>query len=124
MPAATLDVPALLSLTIDQLPERMGPVRSVPPDFVDRMRAAVLIRADSPDSVRFFRWQGMAMVATYNHRTRHLIDLVLLGSNENELMRRGQLRLGALNYLVLPIFELRQPTRLLGLRVLATALNE
>ena len=86
-------------------------------------RSATL-REEDHDSTGYVSYQGLDMVVAYNYRTRRVNDLLLLGVNENELMRRGQLKLGVLSYLVLPVFEAHRTTHLLGLRVLATSLNE
>ena len=81
----------------------------------------MLLRQEQLDSFGFFQYRGLALVAAYNERTRRLSDLLVLGADENELMRRANLELGAAHYLVLPVFEAQSPTRLMGLRVLATA---
>jgi hypothetical protein len=123
-PPASIDVPALLNISFDELNERVGPALRVPVDFVDPTLAAEAQHSGKVDSVALFRSRGLAMVVTYDNRSRQVNDLLLLGSNENELMKRANLQLGADKYLVLPVFQARQPTQLLGLRVLAIALNQ
>jgi response regulator of citrate/malate metabolism len=85
------------------------------------VQAPLLLRQEQIDSSGFFQYQGLAVVAAYNERTRRVSDLLLLGADESELMRRANLELGAADYLVLPVFEAQRPTQLMGLRVLATA---
>lgn len=119
-----LDVPSLLNLSIDELSRRVGPPQPVPSDFSDPVLVAQMQRNQRLDSTALFHARGLAMVASYNHQSRQLSDLLLLGENENELMRRAQLQLSADNYLVLPVFQARRPTQLVGLRVLATTLNQ
>lgn len=75
-------------------------------------------------SVALLRGKGLALLATYDYHTRQLSDLLLLGTNETELMDRARLRLDAANYLMLIVFQARHPTWLLGLRVLATTLAQ
>jgi len=75
-------------------------------------------------SVALLRGKGLALLATYDYHTRQLSDLLLLGTNETELMERTRLRLDAANYLMLIVFQARHPTWLLGLRVLATTLAQ
>lgn len=123
-PVASLDVPKLLFLSIDQLSRRVGPLLPVPGNFADPDRPSATLREEDHDSTGYVSYQGLDMVVAYNYRTRRVNDLLLLGVNENELMRRGQLKLGVLSYLVLPVFEAHRTTHLLGLRVLATSLNE
>lgn len=119
-----LNVPALLHFSIDEMNRQVGPRLPLPPGFFDPVQAPLVQRGIPMDSATLFRSRGLVMVAAYNDRTRRVNDLLLLGTNENELMHRAQLRLGAANYLVLPVFEVRNPTRLMGLRVLTTTLNE
>jgi len=75
-------------------------------------------------SAVLLRGKGLALLATYDYHTRQLSDLLLLGTNETELMERTRLRLDAANYLMLIVFQARHPTWLLGLRVLATTLAQ
>lgn len=117
-----LDVPGIIHLSIDQLSRRLGPQRPLPAGYVDPALAPLLLlHQEQVDSTGFFQYRGLQMVAAYDERTRRVNDLVLLGTDEGELMRRANLELGSPNYLVLPVFEAQKPTQLLGLRVLATA---
>ena len=116
-----LDVPGIIHLSIDQIIKRLGPSRHLPAGFTDPVQAPLLLQQEQIDSSGFFQYRGLAVVAAYNERTRRVSDLLLLGADESELMRRANLELGAPDYLVLPVFEAQRPTKLLGLRVLATA---
>ncbi|MFD2718472.1 hypothetical protein ACFST9_07080 [Hymenobacter monticola] len=122
--APSLDVPALLALSFDELNQRVGPWQPVPPGFVDPTLDPLSQRRGPIDSMAMFRRGGLALVVAYDYRTRRVNDLLLLGSNEEELMRRAHLQLGADHYLVLPVFQASQPSQLMGLRVLALALNQ
>ena len=119
-----LNVPGLLPLSIDELIRRLGPPLPLPGGFADPVQASLARRGLPLDSAVLLRSKGLTLVATYDYHTRQLSDLLLLGTNETELMDRSQLLLGAANYLVLPVFQARHPTRLLGLRVLATTLAQ
>ena len=88
------------------------------------MLAPVIQRTEQLDSSRLFRRRGLAIVASYDHHSREVSNLLLLGRNETELMSRAQLQLGADTYLVLPVFKERPANELLGLRVLAMNLNQ
>jgi hypothetical protein len=118
------DVPSLLKLSIDDLSQQLGPRLPVPAGFADPLLAPSARRNEELDSTALFQRPGLALVASYDYRSRQVSNLLLLGSNETELMRRARLNLGATHYLVLPVFQERQPTQLLGLRVLAMALNQ
>ena len=115
---AKADIPSLLSLSIDKLIRRMGPQLPVPAGFSDPVMPSTK-RPEQWDSTTLFQWQSLTIVASYNYQTRQVNDLILLGSNEEELMRRAKLQLGAEKYLVVPVFQGYQPTQLLGLRVVA-----
>ena len=119
-PVVGLNVPSIIHLTIDQLVRRLGPRRPLPAGFADPVHASMLLRQEQLDSSGFFQYRGLALVVAYNERTRRVSDLLVLGADENELMRRANLELGAADYLVLPVFEAQSPARLMGLRVLAT----
>lgn len=121
---AVLDVASLLHLSIDEMSQRLGPRQPVPPGFFDPTLAPLVQRGVALDSTALFRCRGLALVASYDYHSRRVSDLLLLGSNERELMSRAQLQLGAKQYLVLPVFQQQRPTQLLGLRVLALALNQ
>jgi hypothetical protein len=122
--AAVLDVASLLPLSIDELGRRLGPRRALPPSFFDPTLVPLIQRGEHLDSMALFRCRGLALVASYDYNSRRVSDLLLLGSNENELMSQAQLQLGARQYLVLPVFQQHQPTQLLGLRVLPLAINQ
>ena len=115
-----LNVPSLLSLTIDEMSRRVGPRLPVPGSFIDPTLVPLMQRNEPMDSTSLFRYRGLSLVAAYDHQSRRINDLLLLGGNESELMRRAQLELGAAHYLVLPVFQTRPATQLLGLRVLST----
>ncbi|UOQ99562.1 hypothetical protein MUN81_08735 [Hymenobacter sp. 5317J-9] len=119
-----VDVPALLSLNIDEMTARVGPLLPVPTGFVDPTVTSQSQRSGPIDSIALFRSRGLAMVVAYDSRSREVNDLLLLGSNESDLMNRARLQLGADRYLVLPVFQERRPTQLMGLRVLPVALNQ
>ncbi len=123
-PGEELDVPSLLALSIDEMGRRVGPQRPIPAGFTDPTLAPLVQRNVPLDSTTVFHSRGLSMVVTYNYHSRRVSDLLLLGSNENELMRRAKLQLDAPHYLVLPVFQTHHPTQLLGLRVLAVAQSE
>lgn len=115
----TLNVPGLLRLTVEEMDGRIGPRLPVGPGFSDPVATPPAQRNELPDSTALFRYQGLAIVASFDSRTRRVSDLLLLGNDEDELMRRAQLHLNAKRYLVVPVFQVRRPTELFGLRVLA-----
>lgn len=121
--AVGLSVPRLLTLSIDEMAQRVGPRLPLPAGFVDPVALPPTSPAPALDSVALFRCRGLALVTTYDLETRRVSDILLLGNDENDLMSRAQLQLGAEQYLVLPVFQAHRPTQLLGLRVLAIAVN-
>lgn len=116
----TTNVPALLGVSIDGLHERLGPGQPLPPGVVNTLQVQVNdIETARQDSLASFRTGGLTLVASYDARTRQVSDLLLLGRREDSLMAQGTLKANARNYLVLPIFRLNKPGRLLGLRIVA-----
>ena len=123
-PGLGLNVPNLLRLSIDEISHQLGPRLPAPVGFLDPILAPLVQRSMHLDSTSFFRCRSLAIIASYDNHTRQVSDLILLGSNEKELMSRAQLQLGAANYLVLPVFQAQHPTRLLGLRVVGIPLGK
>ena len=121
-PVAVLDLPHLLSLDVDGLGRRLGPAQPVPATFTDPAKAPLLQLGYTADSVALFRQQGLRIVVSYSYRSRRVIDILLLGANEDSLMQRAKLLPAAPNYMVLPVFKTEHPTELLGVRVLSVGL--
>lgn len=115
-----LDVPSLLPLSIDALARRLGPRQPMPPGFSDPSAVSLAQIQARLDSTAFFRSQGLSLVVAYDASQRSINDILLLGTDEDQLMRQARLRLGSTNYLVLPVFQAHRPTQLLGVRVVAT----
>ncbi|MDQ2771256.1 MAG: hypothetical protein M3Y54_12235 [Bacteroidota bacterium] len=118
-----VDVPFLLTLTVDELPTRLGRPGRVPATFIDPSVVALNQIQSSIDSSTYFRYRGQEFVVSYNARTRRLNDVLLLGHNEDLLMQRGHLVPAAASYLLVPVFELRNATALQGLRVVPAHLD-
>jgi len=119
--APTANVPALLASSIDGLRSQLGAAQPLP----NSLRNPLLLitntnDATADDSLAAFRTGGLTLVASYNERTRHVRDLLVLGQHEDTLMGRASLQANRLDYLVLPVFQIDKPNRLLGLRVIAT----
>jgi len=119
--APTTNVPALLASSIDGLRSQLGAAQPLP----SALRAPLLLitntnDATAADSLTAFRTGGLTLVASYNERTRRVRDLLVLGQHEDTLMGRASLQANRLDYLVLPVFQIDKPNRLLGLRVIAT----
>ena len=118
-----LNIPDLLELSIDDVNQRVGPRLPVPAGTTDPLVLSLAQRGVPMDSTTFFRSRGLSMVAAYDDRTRRVSELLLLGTDESDLMHRGQLVLGAARYLALPVFQLWYPTKLMVLRTLSTTLT-
>ena len=122
--APQLNIPGLLTLSIDEMSQRVGPRLPIPAAFIDPLLLSLAQRGVPIDSTTFFRSRGLSMVAAYDEHTRRVSELLLLGTDESDLMYRGKLALGAAKYLVLPVFQRQHPTKLMGLRVLAITLTD
>lgn len=113
-----VDVPSLLALTIDELPARLGRPGPLPANFIDPAVVALNQIQIPLDSVAFFRCRGQGFVVTYNAKTRRLIDVLLLGHDEDLLMQRGHLVPDAASYLMVPVFEVGNVMAIQGIRVI------
>ena len=117
LPASTtaavpiVDVPAEIGRSIDEVRQRLGPPQPLPAGFEDPAGRA------GGDSTLAFRPRGLTVVASYNAQNRRVLDLLVLGPDEDVLMHRAGLAMGAPAYLLLPVFTAGHFNRLLGLRV-------
>ncbi|WP_196281645.1 hypothetical protein [Hymenobacter jeongseonensis] len=117
-------MPSLLSLPIGELGQRLGPQMPVPHGFIDPVLAPLAKTDERIDSSALFRYQGLSLIASYDYRTGQVSNLLLLGTDEQQLMSSANLQLGDDDYLVLPVFEEHHLSRLLGIRVIATAVGQ
>ncbi len=109
--APALDVVAMVGHNIDEVRQRLGP----PVELSQAVRDPIGIR--TVDSTLAFRHQGLTVLASYDAGSRRVLDLLVLGPNEDGLMRRTGLVEGAPSYLLLPVFAFNRSTRFVGLRV-------
>jgi hypothetical protein len=117
--APTVNVPALLGISIDGLRQRIGPPQPLPSQFTTSEAGALLYTSRGRlDSLLAFRTGGLLVLATYNTHSRQVRDLLLLGHHEDSLMGRARLRSNTSDYLVMPVFRDSRSFRLLGLRVI------
>jgi hypothetical protein len=112
--APTTDVPALLGKSIDGLRQQLGAQQPLPAGLT-----AIDTSTNSPDSLAAFQTGGLTLIASYDARSRQVRDLLLLGSHEDSLMGRANLRTNATDYLIMPVFYGRNSHRLKGLRIVA-----
>lgn len=107
----TVDVAAVVGRSIDEVRRRLGPPQALPADFEDPAGPP------AADSTLAFRPRGLVVVATYDARSRRVLDLLVLGPDEDVLMRRTNLLPRAPAYLLLPVFAMNRSTKFVGLRV-------
>jgi hypothetical protein len=118
--APATNVPALVGLSIDELQRRLGAAQAASASLTDPSGpVAAQSEQAMQDSVVAFHTGGLTLLASYDARTRHVRDLLLLGQHEDSLMAKATLRSNASNYLVLPVFRVNKPNSLLGLRIVA-----
>ncbi|KUG08395.1 hypothetical protein [Solirubrum puertoriconensis] len=115
-----LNVPDLVGRNIDEVRKALGKPRETQALPLAAEPTAVQLRTSQAEEwTNTFDYQGATIVATFNAHTRKVRDLVLLGTNEDELMRRGNLDLVGDTYLVLPVPSPAEPSKIMGIRVLA-----
>jgi hypothetical protein len=115
-----LNVAELVGRDIDYVRRQLGPPRETRQQAIGLEPTAAQMRATKgEDWINTFEQQGTTIVITFNARTRQVRDLVLLGSNEDELLRRTGLEYVADKYLVLPVTNPTEPSKIMGVRVVA-----
>ena len=115
--APTTNLPKLLNQPIEQLQQQLTALPVLPGSLIDATRMSDLAPR-ATDSLLTFRAGGLLLIASYDVQTRRVHDMLLLGRHEDSLMQRAALRFDAANYLVLPAFQMRRPSRFLGLRII------
>jgi len=116
----TLDMPTLVGRNIDQIRRTLGPPQETKDEAIGLEPTAEQMKATKgEDWINTFEKNGSTVVVTFNAKTRKVLDMVLIGSNEDELMRRGNLSLTAQNYLVLPVTDPKNADKVSGLRVVS-----
>lgn len=106
-----VDLPAVVGRSIDEVCQRLGPPQQLPNGFQEP------IELRPSDSMLVFRPRGLTVLANYDARSRRVLDLLVLGPDEDVLMRRAGLLAGAPAYLLLSVFATNRATRFVGLRV-------
>ena len=118
--AQALDVPAVVGRNIDQVRRAWGAPRETREQKIGLEPTAEQLKATrGEDWINTFEKDGTTIVVTFNARTRKVRDLVLMGSDEDELLRRGNLSLTAPEYQVLPVANPQNDREQIGVRVVA-----
>lgn len=114
------DVVALLSQSIDQVRQRLGPPRETRDMVLGPEPTPAQLRTQQAEEwINTFEREQTTIVVTFNARTRKVRDLVLLGPDEDVLMRRAGLELVDERYLALPVADPAEPSKTIGVRVVA-----
>ncbi|SHI93278.1 hypothetical protein SAMN02745146_1953 [Hymenobacter daecheongensis DSM 21074] len=120
MRPAMLDMPALMGRNIDQVRRALGPPTETKTQAIGIEPTPEQMRSTKgEDWINTFEKNGSTVVVTFNARTRKVLDMVLIGAEEDELMRRGNLSLTAPDYLVLPVADPKNANKISGLRVVS-----
>jgi hypothetical protein len=116
--ARRLNAPALVGRSIDQVRRQLGAPRETAAQAFGLEPTAQQLRDTKGEGwINTFEKDGTTIVVTFNARSREVRDLVLLGTNEEELTRRAGLQLVDDNYLVLPVTDPAAPSKIMGVRV-------
>lgn len=119
-PAAVIDIPALVGRNIDQVRRVLGTPREARDQKVGAEPTAEQMKATKgEDWINTFEHQGTSLIVTFNARTRKVRDLVLVGTDEDEILQNGNLSLTATDYILLPVANPRNNRELIGMRVVA-----
>ncbi|MBT2556716.1 hypothetical protein J7E24_02890 [Hymenobacter sp. ISL-91] len=118
--SASVDVPSLMGRNIDQLRRTLGAPKETREQEIGLEPTATQMKATrGKDWINTFERNGTTLVVTFDASTRKVRDIVLLGSDEEQLMREANLSLTSADYLVLPVMSPNNSTELIGMRVVA-----
>ncbi|RSK48849.1 hypothetical protein [Hymenobacter rigui] len=118
--AAAVDVPTLVGRNIDQVRRTLGPPRETKDQKIGLEPTSEQMKSThGEDWINTFERNGTTVVATFNARTRKVRDLVVVGSDEDELLRNANLSLTAPGYMVLPVANPKNNREIVGMRVVA-----
>lgn len=133
MPTATVkaaplpleyDVPSLLGLRAAELAARLGVPQPTPADYHDPVTMPLEQRGALTDSSALFRAGKLPIVASFDAKGYRVIELIVLGSDEEQLMQQAGLDLNARNYLLLSVFKARPGNQLIGIRIVPIELSQ
>ncbi|MCA8831038.1 hypothetical protein [Hymenobacter pini] len=117
---AAIDLPELVGRNIDQVRRTLGPPRETKTQkFGLEPTAEQMKSTRGEDWINTFERNGTTIVATFNARTRKVRDLMVIGTDEDELLRNANLSLTAPNYMVLPVADPQNDRAIVGMRVVA-----
>ncbi|QIX60460.1 hypothetical protein FY528_17795 [Hymenobacter lutimineralis] len=101
-----LDVASLLKRNIDQLRRQLGQPQEASDELVGADPNADQMKSTNGEGwINTFQTEGNTLVVTFNARNRRVSDIVLVGSNEDDLMLRGGLMMTSPDYIVMPISD-------------------
>lgn len=118
--SAVVDVPALVGRNIDQLRRTLGAPKETREQAIGLDPTATQMKATrGQDWINTFERNGTTLVVTFDASSRKVRDIVLLGADEDNLLRDANLSLTSPDYLVLPVMSPGNSTELIGMRVVA-----
>ena len=118
--SAVMDVPALVGRNIDQLRRTLGTPKETREQAIGLEPTPAQMKATKgQDWINTFEHNGTTMVVTFDASNRKVRDIVLIGSDEDTLLRDANLSLTSSDYLVLPVMSPGNSAELIGMRVVA-----
>lgn len=118
--SAVVDVPALVGRNIDQLRRTLGAPKETREQAIGLEPTAAQMKSTrGQDWINTFERNGTTLVVTFNANSRKVRDIVLLGADEDDLLRDANLSLTSADYLVLPVMSPGNSTELIGMRIVA-----
>jgi len=113
------DVTTLLGRNIDQVRRKLGsPLESHTQALGPEPAAAKKNTLEGENWNNTFQKNGTTFIVSFSARTRKVHDIIVLGNNEEELMRRSKLTLTDLNYIVVPVLNPQNTNEVLGIRMI------
>ncbi|WP_135435298.1 hypothetical protein [Hymenobacter fodinae] len=115
-----VDVTQLVGLSIDELRQVLGPAHEASTSKPGLEPTPAELKLTNGEGwINTFERNGQTIIVAFHARTRKVRDIVLVGTNEEELLQRGNLSLTSSRYIVLPFTQSDSAANISGLRVVA-----
>ena len=107
------DIPSLLGKSIDEIRKILGK-----PQDQEMEPTELQLKIGIDDWNNIFTKDGQELLVTFNPRTRRVMDFFLEGQDKTILMQRGNLAEGTSAYRIEPVKEIRNPSKITGIKII------
>ena len=107
------DIPSLVGKSIDEIRKTLGKPKD---QEIEPTGLQMKMGVNEWDNL--FTNDGKELLVTFNPRTRRVIDFFLEGQDKTILMQRGNLVEGTRAYRIEPVHEIREPSKISGIKII------